>query len=98
MRALSLSPGGNSDPGHPAVHRDTCAFHALAMARSRLGPDLDPHSGVTRASSSTSGARRSRSRRGSATTRPRFSMAVYGHLMDRGIGEGLHLTPPVVAA
>jgi integrase len=29
---------------------------------------------------------------------PAFSMAVYGHLMDRGIGEGLHLTPPVVAA
>jgi integrase len=29
---------------------------------------------------------------------PAFSMAVYGHLMDDGVGEGLHLTPPVVAA
>jgi len=29
---------------------------------------------------------------------PAFSMAVYGHLMDDGVGEGLHLTPPVIAA
>ena len=29
---------------------------------------------------------------------PAFSMAVYGHLMDDGVGEDLHLTPPVVAA
>src|SRR3954452_2580197 len=25
---------------------------------------------------------------------PAFSMAVCGHLMDDGVGEGLHLTPP----
>jgi integrase len=29
---------------------------------------------------------------------PACSMAVYGHLMDDGVGEGLHLASPVVAA
>ena len=42
--------------------------------------------------------RRSRSRAWLGHHSPAFSMAVYGHLMDDGVGEGLHLTPPVVAA
>jgi integrase len=29
---------------------------------------------------------------------PAFSMAVYGHLMDDGVGEGLHVGPPAIAA
>jgi hypothetical protein len=46
---------GAASRGHPAVHRDTCALHALAMARSCLGPDLDPHSRVTAVHERTDG-------------------------------------------